>query len=416
MTPIKNTRSHLSWSLILVCCSCPLYAWGNEAAVTPPAAVAPAKPTHTLFMGVDLSVQRDGQLLPVRDVQGAYLVAKRKGKEIRVPTTGKSLQMKVNRSLKVSSRSAVLGKLSVDRGYTPANDPFKKFAASAGMAAGAEAATSLEQGEMFAALQNQDYTSIADARGAMFADVAGATQAANNATVEYSRAVGAADSQIVSTGSQASTLAGDEAKMAFDALVVEFDISSPEPLSQPYVVVLAQLRAGEASQAMRYNWVYAKAVGDLGEKPTHVYIKQGGFPAGFVIEQCSVHLFASGEEIPTDSSPMRAELTQEEAYQYAAIDYITQHKGATLPAGLASGQNTEALRAHLDRNYRGGPVFVEVSKLGLTGRIFRDKDAKQPLDDDNLAAIIRDLRFNPALSVGKAVDSVVGVKASPDTV
>ncbi len=371
------------------------------------------EPTHTLFMGVDLAVQRGDRLLPVRDVQGAHLISKVKGKEIRIPTTGKSLNMKVARTLKVSQRAATLEKVKVDRAYTPGNDPFKKFVAAASMSAGADAVASLAQGHMTTAILNQDYAKVAEAKGYAWGGDSDAVRA-NASITDFANAAAMADSQSLSTGVHANRLAGDIAEEAFDALEVSFDVASSTPLTQPYVVVLAQLRAGEAKKATQYNWVYAKAIDGVGEKPSRVYIKQGGFPAGFVIEQCTIHLFNLGEEVPTNHALMRVEMSKDEAYEFATIDYVTKNKEATLPAGLATGQNTEALRRHLADNYKGGPVFVEVTTGGRVSRAFGDKKASEELQDESLMAILRELHFHPALSKGKPVESVVPVKASTE--
>lgn len=385
----------------------------STAAAPSPAPSGPEQThSHTLFMGVELAVQRDERLLPVRDVQGAYLIAKHKGKEIRIPTTGRSLNMKVTRALKVSQRSAMLEKVKVDRAYTPARDPFKKFVAASGAAGGADAVASLAQGQMTTAILNQDFASVAASRGYGSSD--GDAQIVQASTTAFANAVGMAESYNLSMGDQANRMSGELAEEGFDALEISFRIASPTPLAQPFVVILAQLRAGEAKKATQYNWVYAKALDPIEEKPSSVYIKQGGFPAGFVIEQCTIHLFNHGEEVPTNHALMRVAMSKDEAFEFATIDYVTKNKDATLPAGLALGQNTDALRRHLADHYQGGPVFVQVGADGRPSRAFADKGASEEVRDEVLLTILRELRFQPALSKGKPVESVVPVKASAE--
>ena len=408
---LRANRVILATSLLVGICPC-LQA-EQPASADSPVVSGDASSPHTLFMGVELAVERDAILLPVRDVQGSSIIAKRKGKEVRIPTTGKSLNLKVTRSLKVAAQSATIEKLTVERAYTEARDPLKKFAAQAGAQAGADAVASLALGNYVAALVSQDFGAIAASR-----DQPVDTQAINtrvdNALTNYSQSLYTAGSQTLTAGEAASELAGDLAEEAYDALYIAFKVSSPKPLLGAYVVVLAQLRAGEETKATQYNWVYAKALGLVDANPQPVYIKQGGFPPGYVIERCEVHLFDQGEEIATNESPMQVQLSRDEAFQYAAIEYISHHKDATLPADLAGGQNTEPLRAHLATHYHGGPIYVSVSRDGLARGLFRDKAGESPLADDTLLEIVRAFRFNPALVSGKAVDSLVKVKATPE--
>jgi hypothetical protein len=68
-----------------------------------------------------------------------------------------------------------------------------------------------------------------------------------------------------------------------------------------------------------------------------------------------------------------------------------------LPADLRS-RLTSAQFAHT--------FFVKVSKDGLPGEVFLDEACAQKADDSYLLSVIRDIRFNPALDKGRAVDGV----------
>lgn len=420
MTPRARVLQSLACVALLFPCAVGARAPDSKQAQNVPPIPGPAA-THTMFMGVDISVQRDDQLLPVRDVQGDFLVVKQKGKEIHVPTRGKPLAMKVSHALKVASQTALLDKVNVGRGYTPGNDPIRKFRNAAGASAGADAVASLEQVELAQAVQNLDRGLVILNTGGN-GDMASAQANVDRETAKVAAQTSAlsgslanADSQTISTGVQANIMEGELADGAYDALDISFRLSSPKPLEQAYVVVTAVLTAGEGSAAKQLNWVYAKSVGRVDENPVRIYIKQGGFPPGFVIADSQIHVYNLGEEVATNVAPMRVELSRDEAFQYAAIDYVSKHKNETLPAGLAIGQNTGALNTRLAESHKGGPVYVEVAATGLAGRVFRDRDCVEPLNDEVLVSILHDLRFNPALSRGKAVKSVAAVKASPET-
>ena len=93
-----------------------------ETAAEP--AEAPLPPgAPMLFMGVDLAILHDGEKVKVTGLQRDALVVEARGRTIHVPTTGKSIPLKIDRSLKLATESAHIAKLTSERAYTPANDP-----------------------------------------------------------------------------------------------------------------------------------------------------------------------------------------------------------------------------------------------------------------------------------------------------
>ena len=137
-----------------------------------------------------------------------------------------------------------------------------------------------------------------------------------------------------------------------------------------------------------------------------MHLTQGGFPLGFVMDDFKVHLFDRGQELATNVADKRVPLTRDEAFLYLKIDYVSSHKEATLPPTAAMGKLPADLRSRLTSAQFAHTFFVKVSKDGLPGEVFLDEACAQKADDSYLLSVIRDIRFNPALDKGRAVDGV----------
>jgi hypothetical protein len=70
---------------------------------------------------------------------------------------------------------------------------------------------------------------------------------------------------------------------------------------------------------------------------------------------------------------------------------------ADLPSRLAQGQFGDAL-------------YVKVSKNGLASDAYLDEACSRRVDDPYVEALLKDIRFEPALQNGKPVDGVAKLK------
>ena len=148
---------------------------------------------------------------------------------------------------------------------------------------------------------------------------------------------------------------------------VTFEVSAEQPLASPYVVILAQYHELNAPPGTSRNWIYAKALEPIDSKPRKVRILQGGFPRGFELEKFQVHLYNRGQELATNVADKRVPLTRDEAFQYMLIDYVSSHKGASLPATPAMVKLPADFRTRLAGGQLAQIFFVKVSKDGLPG-------------------------------------------------
>lgn len=367
--------------------------------VASPAAGAGAM-THTLFMGTDIDVQQNKAFYRVENVAGGSFVIKVDGQEKSIPMKFSSVNLKLSPQLKLTETSVEVAKLTVERSYTPNNDPNKKFMA-AQMAGAAQ--TMVGQSAHTAALAQQ--TLAAESRNvgppAFPNPVDYAAQAAT-AQREFNSAVGTMDSDQSSSGYSAGKLADELAEEMFDAIEITFEISAEKSLNSPYAVIVAQFREKDAKPNEVKNWIFATELEPITGTVRRVRIKEGGFPRGFELKNYQLHLYNRGQELASTVAPKRVALTRDEAFDYVMLDYLSSHKGRSVPASLAMGRLATGLRNSLQTP----ALFVKVSKDGLSLGTYSDEACSQKIDDPALENALRDLRFKPALDKGKPVDGV----------
>lgn len=366
--------------------------------------IGAAPKTHRLFMGVDIAIERENAFHRVRDVSGGAFLITVKGEPVFVPTNLKSLNLKIDQSLKLTTKSATISHLKGERAYTPANDPNRRFLASASSASAADAATSLAAGRVV-----QVEFAVSAASASPEGSSVEQRQALQDAYRDLGQSVFSSGTDLNSTGFYAQKLQEELALELFDAMEVSFELSSPVPLNNPYMLVVTQFREPDAREGMVRNWIYAKSLDPITEKPRKVHVLQGGFPPGFTLVDYRVHLYNQGEEVATNVSSKRVELTREEAFQYVLIDYVTANKGATLPATPAMGELPPDLQSRLAGGQFNDTFFVKVSKDGHAQGTFLDKECARPVIDDYLESVMRGIRFKPALEKGSPVDGVARV-------
>jgi hypothetical protein len=223
---------------------------------------------------------------------------------------------------------------------------------------------------------------------------------------DYARAQTAMGSEFNNTSYHVQAMNEELAKELYDAISITFEVSSEQALLHPYVLVMARLHEKDGKPEEYKSWILAKQLNPIHEGVEKVKITQAGLPPGYSIDKLQVHLYDRGKEIPTTVSPKRVALTIDEAFQYLLIDYIAGNKGATLPAIPALAVLPQDFVARLEKGEFKPAYFVRVTKDGLPGEVFLDRECKQKLADDSINSVIGKIRFKPALDKGKAVDGI----------
>lgn len=396
------------WALAAGCAG--LAASGPAAEVSPPATgdTAGGGAPHILFMGTDLSVQRGTKFLRVRDVSGSSFLVKAGDEDVYVPMQMRSANLKFDLALKLSRASVKLGRLRGGRTFTPGNDPRIKFNARSGAAAGAAAAVDLANFHLRQAETSRAFAGASPLTPQSTLDELDKKVAEADRAYQDAMAMISSDQNIV--GTHANRLQNELADGDFDAMEVEFEISSAVPLENPYIVIISRFREKGTKPGMSRNWVYAKSIDPVGPKPRYLRVREGGFPFGFVLDDFQVHVYNNGEEVATDVSPKRVELSREEAFQYLVLQHIGGNKGATLPPVPALGDLPADLRDRLGAGQFTQPYFVKVSRDGRPLGAYADQACVQRIEEPYLVSLFTGMLFKPALEKGTPVDGVCRVR------
>jgi len=384
------------------------------------AAAKPAEPkTHVLFMGADLSVQREKKYYRVEDVVGSEFVIRINRKEVYVPTRLRSTDIKVDNDLKLTGAVVELAGLESGPSYTPGNDPRLKFQRESGAAGGAAAVQDLAYGEMLSASLSAGMASATAANNAGGFGAAQTQAAADAAQARLdlaNRQLDASGQMMMqdryNTGTHAETMAKELAEGNYDAVEASFKISSPVELTDPYMVVLFKVLEHDAKPGNEGMLIYAKSLDPITPKPHYIRVREGGMPKGFKFVECQVHIYNRGKEVATNVSPKRVELTRDEARQYILIEHLGANKGATVPAATAPGGLRPGDRDRLTVEQQGRTCYVKVSPEGTLLSAYADEACSIQLEDPVMTEVLGEIFYKPALVKGKPVEGVARVRLS----
>jgi hypothetical protein len=93
---------------------------------------------------------------------------------------------------------------------------------------------------------------------------------------------------------------------------------------------------------------------------------------------------------------------------FRVIDYITANRGHTLPAVPATFARD--MRSFLTPAQLNQACYVLVAKNGRVTATFEDKEGKSPLQDQQLDAALKGLRFKPAIEQGTPMETIVPIR------
>ncbi|HVU17781.1 MAG TPA: hypothetical protein VHD32_12715 [Candidatus Didemnitutus sp.] len=381
---------------------------------------ADAEPkTHQVFVGADISVMEQKELRPVEDVQGGAFVVLVGGKEVKVTSKWGNVAMKVETKVKVAALPVTIAGLKFDRAYTPENDPAKKFAREQGeQAATDQQWNHLQQVVLFQNLVNGGSASgqgqsmvYTNPTSGMQTNYGGLNENGQRSQHQLNAMSGDMFSEGVHQTSQVSQMQQQLSQELYDAVQVEFELTSPVPVRKPYVVLMARFHDKDAAPGQTQNWLYAAELEHLDAKPIKVRVLKGGFPPGYVLDSQQVHVYDGGHEIATNLSDNRFDLSRADAFKYLMIEYLAARKKASAAATPIMGVLSMPERESLGVDAYHRTYFVKVSKEGLPVAAFTDHGLTTPVDA-HVAPLLANVRFLPALEQGKPVEAVAELNFS----
>ncbi|HVU17779.1 MAG TPA: hypothetical protein VHD32_12705 [Candidatus Didemnitutus sp.] len=373
------------------------------------AATDSAPKTHTLFMGVDLTVEYQGKMYPVRDVAGDNFVISVDGKNVEVRARYGPVKIKIERALKISGVTATVAEMKTDRVYTPGNDPGRRMIEAQSQVIASQQAVA-SAAAVYAGAQIQAH---ALGRSMQHGDAGMPALGPSPADAEHSLSVAGANAN--GSYTQADSLSSESRREAaegmYDAIDVSFQIGSEQVVAYPYVIALVEFHAPDAKPGAEQNWVYAKALSPLEAKTHHVTIHEGGFPPGYVIDSCQLHIFDRGREIASTVSDNQVRLTSKETFAYLLLNYLGSHKGETLTARPAMGKPAPEVAAQLAPADLSRTYYVKVAADGNPEGTFEDANLRTPAGGA-MAPVLGGVRYYPELKNGRAVEGVAEVRLS----
>jgi len=388
-----------------------LLAAASLVAVRALAETQDATKTHTLFMGADIFVGRGKELCAVKDVVGTSWVVDVNGHRKVIPVSEGPLNIKVTPTLKLTEVSATVADFKNERGYSDVNDPNSRQAGSLMRMADLQAGYQAQYNQA-SFLNMQAQSDAAMGMNKPSSGNAGHLPAGANQPVLNVLASTAQGAEVAANGPGSDfEQIGDRGLPAgFDAMEVRFAVSSERPLNDPYVVTITRFHPKGSVPGQVQNLVYAKSLHPIDAHAQTVHLVEGGFPAGFEVQDFQFHLYNHGEEIATTVSSKRVSLTRDEAFEYVKMEYVGAHKGATLPPSPAMGRLPPEMPKLLADGKYGETYYVRVSRDGTGSDVFLDPSCTQKVEDGYLQSIIRSIRFKPALEQGRPVDGVAALK------
>ena len=210
-------------------------------------------------------------------------------------------------------------------------------------------------------------------------------------------------------GSFAGRMEDELAKELYDAIEINFKVSSPKPLARPYIIVVAVYRATDDRANSVHNWIYAQQLSPIGSRVRREHFLKGGLTPGFTLISTEFHLYNEGKEIATDVAHKRVALTREEAFEYLVMEYVAGHKGGKAAPTPAMAALPGDFLNHLSQDEVLGTYYVKVGADGKVREVYKDEACTMKVDDGYLASGLRTIWFEPALEKGKPVEGVAKV-------
>jgi hypothetical protein len=208
-------------------------------------------------------------------------------------------------------------------------------------------------------------------------------------------------------GSSSMSFSPTNAPSASIEVELTFDVSSPEPLDNAYIVVVANYaslsKPGEVARQ-----ISAREFARIDSQPKQVKMTHAASLNGLPFKKFDMGLFANGQEVATNLSEKRMALTSDQAFQFFLIDYLSTHKGATRPPTPMLMTPRTEFRRDLATIETNQTIYANVDKMGNTLAISTDAGGKQPVPA-SVESALRNVRFLPALNNGAPVDGRVKV-------
>jgi len=327
-----------------------------------------------LYSGANLKVMEGEEKYPVIGISRFSVSINRNGKTVKLPYREVG-RFWIDREMKLNNRSATIHRLQIEKVTDLAGETTEKW------------------GSILDGGYTADQGPLDNVQESFFED----NVALKNRTGGFHDSIGG--STLLSGHSEAP-------EESFEGMEVRLELSSEDSITDPYVVLVTDFH--DPSLPDRFFRKFMVQVLDrVGREPASIRFRQGGFPAGFEVDDSRLYLYSRGREVPTNLSEKQIALTTDEAFQYLVLEYLVGHRGETLAprpmwvkVSTGVGEEIRAMESNpqvrliLDR--KGRVVDLAVEGEGLL--------------PPAVAGAFRAFRFYPALEGGKPVGGSFGLR------
>jgi hypothetical protein len=440
-TPFNNAVRAATLSATLLVGS----IFNSVASAQADVANPPDKKDHVLFVGTDLSVRQNGKFYRVVGANKKSIKIEKDHALSDVRLAG-GADIRINKGVKLSNLTAKIGKIqteSIDRESARA----QLAAMQASMALMDEAGDNQDRlhGRMVAlsavAINPDAAAGAAISRANLDVMQAAASASYISALPDLARMNSAVSTLLTQTimqpkpdedvtldasalpglhtiggnglsesGSGSSTsisLSQPSAPSASTEVELTFELSSPEPLENAYIVVVANYASPNKPNEVARQ-ISAREFAVIDSHPKQVKLTHAASVGGLPFRKFDMGLFANGQEVATNLSEKRLALTSDQAFQFFLIDYLSSHKGATLPPTPMLMKPRAEIRRQLAKIQREQSVYANVDKMGNILAMSSDAAGNQPLPS-SVQSALQFVRFMPALNNGAPVEGRIKV-------
>ncbi|MEO6002569.1 MAG: hypothetical protein ABIS43_05405 [Opitutus sp.] len=396
---------------------------------------------HVLFVGTDLSVGQDGKFYRVVGATKKTLKIEKDHAVADVRLSG-GANIRINKGVKLSNLSATIGHLqteSVDRESARA----QLAAMQASMALMSEAGD--KEDRLHGKVTVMSAVAINSGAGISRANLDEIQAGVSAAYISALPAIEQSTASVSTLFTQNLMLPGVEDEVTLDAsalpglhtiggnglgesgaggssslsfsksstpsasseVELTFELSSPEPLENAYIVVVANYASPTKPNEVARQ-ISAREFAHIDTHPQRVKMTHAASVNGLPFKKFDMGLFANGQEVATNLSEKRMALTSDQAFQFFLIDYLTAHKGATLPPAPVLMKPRAEIRRQVEKTDANQAIYANVDKMGGVLAITTDAAGTQPLPAA-VASALQNVRFMPALQNGAPVEGRVKV-------
>ncbi len=202
-------------------------------------------------------------------------------------------------------------------------------------------------------------------------------------------------------------IADDKRDQSYDSFELQFDVSSREPIADAYAVIWARILTPDDPEGS--STVFHQRLGKLDASPRRIRVRKAGLPAGFKLTDITVEVCSHGIELGTNLSERSQSLTAGEARGFLLLAHLADHKGETIPAQPVWDLAPAELWAAADGQAFDYPVFVTLDEHGQVLGVHRtEKEAR-----DSLAAVdVSQLRTKATATTLPAMENLIAANAA----